>query len=253
MAHGNAPGQVTWRCVRCCSRASFSLRPVRGTGICAAIATSEGRMGAGPFLILEDDESTARVLARMVRSHGVPVIARDARQALDILAGIACWSGFLLDVVLPDGSGIDVLAVARRMHPSTPALFLTGNSERATINSAFALGASCLLKPVPWKDVERFLASASVVGSAARLRRVVREWGRRYGLTQAEADVLERAALGVDRPAVAAERGTSELTVKRQVANILRRSQDSSLQGAVARLLREVAGVVQAEERNGRG
>jgi DNA-binding CsgD family transcriptional regulator len=67
-------------------------------------------------------------------------------------------------------------------------------------------------------------------------------WIDRYGLSEAEADVLVRAAEGQSRTQMASARGCSELTIKKHVSTMLRLLSDRSLQAAVARLLREMAG-----------
>jgi DNA-binding NarL/FixJ family response regulator len=64
----------------------------------------------------------------------------------------------------------------------------------------------------------------------------------RYGLSEAESDILRRAADGESRYLIAAARGSSELTVKKQIVNLLARTMDDSLHEAVARVLRELAG-----------
>jgi hypothetical protein len=72
---------------------------------------------------------------------------------------------------------------------------------------------------------------------------VVEAWGIRFDLTEAERDILLRSALGDRRDAIAAARGVSVLTLKTQIATMLRKSEEDYLQTAVATLLREVAGV----------
>jgi len=198
-------------------------------------------MGAR-FLVVEDEAPTAKHLARLIRAHGAAVVARTVQEALARLADFLPWSGFIIDVGLPDGSGLDVLASARLMHPTTPALVLTGDTERETINRAYSLGAGYLVKPIATEAIESFLVGASGVGFAARVERVLQAWARRYAFSAAQVDVLRRAAMGADRRAIAIGRETSELTVKRQGASILTLTKDSSFHAAVERLLREVAG-----------
>jgi DNA-binding CsgD family transcriptional regulator len=77
---------------------------------------------------------------------------------------------------------------------------------------------------------------------SSQLADTVRGWIARYGLSEAEADVLVRAAEGQSRTQMANARGCSELTIKKHVSTMLRLLSDRSLQAAVARLLREMAG-----------
>ncbi len=198
-------------------------------------------MSEARFLVLEDHPATARGLARQVRAHGLPVVAGSVQEAIRALDDGGRWSGLLLDVGLPDGSGLDVLAHDRKTHPTTPALVLTGDTERETINTAHGLGAAYHVKPVELKVVERFLVHAIETGFAARVERVIQAWMDRYNLSPAGADVLRRAALGDDRGAIASGRHAAESTVKHQIANILDLTKDESWHAAVTRFLREVA------------
>ena len=147
-----------------------------GAGHLCFTERAEGPMSEARFLVLEDDPPIARRLARLVRAHGVPVVAGSVREAISALDEGGPLSGLILDVGLPDGSGLDVLAHDRKTHPTTPALVLTGDTERETINAAYSLGAAYLVKPVELKAIERFLARAIETGFVARLNRVVQAW-----------------------------------------------------------------------------
>jgi DNA-binding NarL/FixJ family response regulator len=198
-------------------------------------------MGDERFLVLEDESQAARQLARIVRAYGLPFVAGSASAAIALLAEFGHWSGFLFDVGLPDGSGLHVLAGARPAHPTTPALILTGNTERETIHAACRLGARYLVKPFSKEPIERFLLDASKAGLSARVERVVHAWAERYRISAAHMDVLRRSALGQDRGMLPAARDCSEQTIDKHVTNLLRRTGDASLHAAVERLLRELA------------
>ena len=198
-------------------------------------------MSEARFLILEDYPPIARHLARLVRAHGLAVLASSVHEAMTALAELEHWSGLILDVGLPDGSGLDVLAQHRKARRGTPALVLTGGTDREAINTACILGAAYLVKPIATAAIERFLTSATDAGFAARLNRVVESWRKRYKLSQAEVDVLRRFAGGEDRGAIASGRGTSESTIRRQIASLVDHTGNVSLQAAVTRLLSEVA------------
>lgn len=193
------------------------------------------------FLVVEDEPKAAQGLARWVRAHGVAIVAGSASAATVLLAESSYWSGFLFDVGLPDGSGIDVLAAARPAHPTTPALMLTGNTDRETISAACLLGAAYLVKPFTREPIERFLLDATAAGLAARVERIVQAWVLRYELSAAQADVLRRGALGDDRKTLATARECSEQTINKHVTNLLALTGDASLHAAVERLLRELA------------
>lgn len=199
-----------------------------------------GRMDVGRFLVVEDDPYVARALELILRRHSDVVVVGSAGEADVLLAGNSSWSGIFLDIRLPDGSGLDVLRRARVVHPHLPAMVLTGLAYAEAINSAYDLHAEYVVKPVATERIERFSRDAAAFSS--RLARTVEVWAARYGLSEAEGDVLVRAAAGQSRQNIAGARGSSELTVKKHVGNILRLTGDESLQAAVTRLLRELAG-----------
>ena len=113
------------------------------------------------FLVVEDDDAVARALTRIVRSYGEVTLATTAGDARRLLEGAGPWRAFVLDVGLPDGSGLDLLADVRQAFPSTPALVLTGRTEAATINAAFDLDAHYAVKPIEEFRVRRFLDVAT--------------------------------------------------------------------------------------------
>jgi DNA-binding NarL/FixJ family response regulator len=190
------------------------------------------------FLVVEDDPAVRRALARIIRSYGDPVSVSTVREGSALVADGSRWSGMFIDVGLPDGSGLDVLAWARASHNRAPAMVLTAWTEAETINAAFDMRAHYVVKPFAVERIKRFLADATSV--ASRLEPAFRAWVASYDLSEAEADVLWRSALGASRSSIASARDTSELTIKKQVANLLRRTGDGSLHAAVERLLRDV-------------
>ena len=98
------------------------------------------------------------------------------------------WTVVVLDLSLPDGSGLDVLKRVREMRPRLPVLILSMHTADQFARRAIAAGASGYLT----KDA----ADAELVTAVSRLAR----GGKYFG-----AEVLERVALGLhpdreDRP-----------------------------------------------------
>src|SRR4029078_4305273 len=73
-----------------------------------------------------------------------------------------------------------------------------------------------------------------------KITAIVERWTVEHDLTPAEASVLELAAHGAQRSRLAELRGVAASTVKKQVQVILTKTGDSSLEGAVSRLLRAI-------------
>jgi CheY-like chemotaxis protein len=103
-------------------------------------------------LIVEDDDGTALVIEKALHSFGLQT--RRARNRLEIAEALAKPFPHLvlLDVMLPDANGFDVLNRIRQ-HPSLeslPVMMLTSLSERKDVTRGLMLGANgYITKPVP--------------------------------------------------------------------------------------------------------
>jgi DNA-binding response OmpR family regulator len=79
-------------------------------------------------LLLEDDGETADTLAKGLGQEGHEVaVARDVASALALVAETS-FDAAVLDVMVPGGSGYDVLEVLRKSEPRVPVLLLTARS-----------------------------------------------------------------------------------------------------------------------------
>lgn len=80
------------------------------------------------LLLLEDDEETAETLAQGLGKEGHEVaLARDVASALALVAEHR-FDAAVLDLMVPGGSGYDVLEALRKSEPRVPALLLTARS-----------------------------------------------------------------------------------------------------------------------------
>jgi DNA-binding response OmpR family regulator len=103
------------------------------------------------ILIVEDVAVVARALVRIVQPFGMPFVAGDLAQARRLLATPARWRAVVIDLGLPDGSGLELVPEVKEKAPGVPILVVTGSQDRAHANEACVLGASVFFKPVePW-------------------------------------------------------------------------------------------------------
>jgi DNA-binding NarL/FixJ family response regulator len=191
------------------------------------------------FLIVEDDDRVARILARTLERYGPAELAttcKDARTALDKKV----FDAIVVDVTLPDGSGMEILGVARARDPDVAALVVSGRVDATRLAEAHALSAPFLLKPIDRAQLTRFAERARErrASLAARVKKVLSAWSDVYALTSAEAGILELAVGGVPRGEIPAMRQVASSTVKKQVQNLLFKTGDVTLEGAVNRVLR---------------
>ena len=93
------------------------------------------------ILLVEDDPSTAQAITTMLRKEDWVIDSTDlGEDGLD-LGKIYDYDLIILDLMLPDGNGYDVLRTIRERDSVTPVLLLTALSEEAHKVRGFRLGA----------------------------------------------------------------------------------------------------------------
>ena len=108
------------------------------------------------LLVVDDDPVLRPRLARALEERGFEV-----RQAADVATAVAAArddspEAALVDLRLPDGSGLDVLRELKQIDPATRIVLLTGYGSIATAVEAMRHGAlTYLTKPVDADDVLR--------------------------------------------------------------------------------------------------
>ena len=108
------------------------------------------------ILVIEDDVATATLIERVLTKHKFKV--RRAHNRAEIIAALnhAFYDLVLLDVMLPDANGFDILRSMRR-HPrlsEVPVLMLTSLTDSADVSRGLELGVNGYLsKPVSPKTL----------------------------------------------------------------------------------------------------
>jgi two-component system NarL family response regulator len=91
--------------------------------------------------IADDHELVARGLAQLLAPfYDVPIIAHSGRALLRQLAA-APVNGILLDLSMPEESGLDVLPKLKRRHPDTRILVVSMHADRTLVQTTLGLGA----------------------------------------------------------------------------------------------------------------
>ena len=99
-------------------------------------------------LVIEDDQSAAVATERMLKNHGMVVDRTDLGEDGLEIAKIYDYDIILLDLMLPDMDGIEVLRRLRQARIETPVLILSGLSQADSKVRSFGSGADdYLTKP----------------------------------------------------------------------------------------------------------
>ncbi len=121
------------------------------------------------ILIIEDEYALAAALATLVRRLGAtPVVAASGQGGIDKLEARS-FALVILDVGLPDMSGLKVLEKIQALPQPPPVLIITAHGTLDTALEARRLGArEYFLKPLQLADMQRMLREILSAASAPK-------------------------------------------------------------------------------------
>ena len=209
-------------------------------------------MKTATLWLIEDNATFRTSLARGLERTGRFVCTgsfSSAENALREAPRGPAPSAVLIDVGLPGMDGIEALGHLRRMMPETALIVLTVFEDEEKIIRAICGGAQgYLLKTAPAGDValaiDDVLAGGSPMNSRVA-RRVLEVFSRLvpqqkdYGLTTREKEILQQMVEGHIKKEIAARIGLSVHTVNTHMRNIYDKLQVNTVNGAVAKALKE--------------
>ena len=196
--------------------------------------TGEARVSgnAGMVLIVEDDPYLRAALSSLIRSVGLQVEVFESATQFLARGSPPANSCLLLDVQLPDESGLEVQRMLSARGVRTPIIFMTGHGDIRMGVQAIKAGAVEFL-PKPFLDDDLLEAIGDAL-NRARLcvqgqeeSRALQERGAL--LTSREKQVMQGIVSGKLNKQVAADLGVSELTVKVHRRRVMRKMCAASL------------------------
>jgi two-component system nitrogen regulation response regulator NtrX len=187
--------------------------------------------GRGPILVIDDDDTVRKTCVELLRARGhSPVAAASVGEGLRLFAERRP-AAVLLDLKLPDGTGIDVLRELQRQAPGTPVVVISGYGSVTEAVETMKVGATDFLeKPVSrerlFKVLDRILAPPRLPGETDPAR--VADGGR-YGMVgRSEAmrriyQLVEMASPTKCRVFISGESGTGKELIGRAIHALSRR------------------------------
>lgn len=202
-------------------------------------------------VLIVDDHPLFRegLKAALQSADGIEVVG-EAETVAAVAGAVAdCLPDVVvLDLSLPDGSGLEVARALAEQTPTAPVLMLTMADDDGSLLAALQAGARGYLVKGAGRDevlhaVRTVAAGGAVFGSEIALRIAgllagtkLREAGQLFpSLTAREAEVLNLVARGLDNRRIARELVVAEKTVRNHVTHIFEKLHVATRAEAVAR------------------
>lgn len=190
-------------------------------------------MTSNPVVYLVDDEPIARkTLTHLLSTVSMQVEAFAS--ATDFLENVDpnAHGCLLLDLFMPNISGLDLLQIMQQRGIALPTIFVTGHGDVTTAVRAMKAGAfDYIEKPFGHQELLDRVNQAVAQDQKQRGQiRLVRDWSHRLStLSDRERQVLSMVVAGRMSKEIATELGVSLKTIERHRSRIMEKVQVGSV------------------------
>ena len=185
------------------------------------------------LLLVDDHEIVRRGLRELLEAQEELTVVLEAGSMSEALVlDVDEVDVAVLDVRLPDGSGVDLCRQLRAYNPDLACLMLTSFADAEALSASVLAGArGYVLKNVRGDDLvtsirrvangEMLLTDDQIERSRERLRRQITEDIRLKSLSTQEHRILDLLSEGLSNREIAEAMFLAEKTVKNYVSNLL--------------------------------
>ncbi|BEI37645.1 MULTISPECIES: response regulator transcription factor [unclassified Polynucleobacter] len=190
----------------------------------------------GTVYLIDDDNSMRDSLARMLRDVGYSI--QDFESATSFLQNSlpVAPAVIVLDMQMPDVSGLDLMERLEKLGRKTPIVFLSGQSHPQQIVKGLKKGAlDFLFKPFNIDELLQAIDQA-LDYDQKQLKRNLKdgEIKRNFNtLTPREKEVCTLLVEGLMNKEIAERLGTTDATIKVHKARVMEKMQANSVQDLV--------------------
>ena len=187
--------------------------------------------------VVDDDPSMRRAITLLMESVGLPVETFESAQQFLDYTRPEIPGCLVLDLQLPDQSGLDLQRELTETGAEIPIIFITGHGDIPQSVRAMKAGAvEFLTKPFDTKALVEAVRHAIESDRTARAQRLlVADLRRRYEmLTAREKEVMALVVTGMLNKQIAGTLGASEATIKIHRGQVMGKMRA----GSVAELVR---------------
>ena len=113
-------------------------------------------MSRPQILHVDDDPELRLLIAASLQEFGYRVVTAGSLAEALQLAGEFRFDLFILDVKLPDGTGVELCQKLHRLQPASPVVYYSGHMDTVAEQHALSVcGDAYLKKPVSAEELEK--------------------------------------------------------------------------------------------------
>ena len=190
----------------------------------------------GTIYLIDDDDAIRRSLSRMLADVGYDVFDYNSATSFLSNSRVVSPAVILLDMQMPDLSGLELLDCLEKNGSTTPIIFLSGQSHPQQIVKGLKKGAlDFLFKPFNLEELLNAIQTA-LEYDRKQFKRILKTSEIKQNfllLTPREKEVFSLLVSGLMNKEIAQQLGTTDATIKVHKARFMEKMRAGSVQDLV--------------------